>query len=775
MGNRLQELIEVSLGEGRAQAPGGTLVVENHLAQMVLFIVRKGIELLPEQDDRFASRKLFIDKIWRFNKLDCFLERIVRLFCARGKLLFYMRPTEAGEYEIDFFERSQFRDYYDRNRQLEKVIIVYSYQEALPGGVATDLNILANPSASGMGRGEGVTKWVKLVVTADEIKTQVSDSRPGWADLDYGANAETFTNPLGFIPCSIAVSSPTNKGGDGEGDFDRLAGIIEGHDMMTRSSYSNLRRFGNPTLVTTRSEDEMFDSGAIGAGNGIYSGAHATVSSNSGFYGANTPSTFAEDLSGASEVGGAVIRSVIGGVTPDERFGYISPDPITPDHYRHIRETREQIHWALGGLDELGISASATAYELKTIFGRVEATAYRRAQALYEYGLCPLFEMAIAAEEDLFKKSYVARLNSQRKEGEEPIILSEEEITQLVAIDGVPPNVFGLPPLGSRKVNWRWTGPVFSDSPRDRLDKSIVARNFQELGIGSKEALRTVFEDRTDDELEAMLSGGFPFRYAGAIMSSTQGALQLLELTRGIPDPENQGQPLALRFLPIITRAIDTLYQELSYADRYRDADPTDVPNYPTGLAPYERAARELAGLPPVPDAAPGGTQQLSGRQYPSGTYGNTTNPFVPDRRDPPIYSDPFTAPWYQPVSALANAGIVPGIPAQSNGAGLGNDGRPAGAGPRPSYAATTPGPGTVVPSAAGSVYGTSLGSPRPSAAVPGGLSIPPDLAVNAAQPGSIYRQLAPSFDAILRQSEQQQRSGGKPKRSRGRKSGAGN
>lgn len=729
----LDQLISVALGESEQQSPGGTLVVENHLAQMVLFMVRKGIELLPEQDDRFGSRKKFIKKLWSFNQLGIHLEHLVRTFCAKGKLLFYLRPTEGGDYEIDFFDKDQFRDYYDENRTLDKVIIRYSYKEALPNDVGFSLGGYHGNDGPSPHAAEGTMKFVKLVITKDEIKKSVSDSLPTWNDLDPRSSIEVYKNTLGFLPCVVARSCPKGKGGDSDGDFDRLASHIEGHDRMSRAAYNNLIQFGNPSLITTREASEVLETAMEEEtiGNGIYSGRHSTNASEGGFFGRRTPSTLNTSVPYANAgMGNRRVKKVIGGVGPEERFGYISPDPITPDHARSIRENNEKIHWALGGIDELGLSANATAYERKSVFGRVDATTERKALGLYTYGLCKVVEMAIAAEEDLFKRTYLIALNRVKDPAEPTIILTEAQIRERIELEGVPRGVFGLPPLGSREVIWRYTGPVFVDSPRDKLDKSIVARNFQELGVGSKEALQTVFEGATEDELEEMLSGGFPFRYSQAVMNSAEGALRLFQATLPIPDPENPGQSLGIRFLPIVVRAIETLYTELSYKEKYEPASPGDIPEYANGIAPYERFARQLAGIP-EPASRSAGQLPTTGRQYAAGTYDSVGNPFLVDQSNPSVGGSPFGNDWGQPVPAApAGAGFY-GPGGQLGG---GNDRV------QPDYAASIPGPGTTVPSGS-SLSGTRMGWPNPTNYGPAtDFTLPPDLAVGAVAGDSLFQ-----------------------------------
>ena len=42
---------------------------------------------------------------------------------------------------------------------------------------------------------------------------------------------------------------------------------------------------------------------------------------------------------------------------------------------------------ALGGVDDIDIGTASTAYEIKTLYGRVASTAEKKAKALFTYGL----------------------------------------------------------------------------------------------------------------------------------------------------------------------------------------------------------------------------------------------------------------------------------------------------------------------------------------------------------------------------------------------------
>ena len=64
----------------------------------------------------------------------------------------------------------------------------------------------------------------------------------------------------------------------------------------------------------------------------------------------------------------------------------------------------------------------STAYEIKTLYGRVAATAEKKTRALFTYGLARLFGMMIKHEEYLFEESFARAIGMQKP----PIPLEED-------------------------------------------------------------------------------------------------------------------------------------------------------------------------------------------------------------------------------------------------------------------------------------------------------------------------------------------------------------
>ena len=609
-----------------------TMIVNSHLSQMKLFMLRQGLEFYPAQDT-FGFRKQFLSQVIEENEIDTRLEGIVDDFLIDGKGLFYFRPVR-DTYRIMWFSADNYRAYYDAMGELDEVELIYSF---------TVRDTMAAPSAHTM-KGGGSLRYVKLRVRRDEIKETISNEKPSFdatssQTLAFAANkTRTLTNSLGFIPAVESFNNMRSTGMDATGEFDWLAEQIVTHDDLVKNIRTNITFFGNPTLISSRPKQDLVESGED-------SGMRPTISSQAGFYAANRPSTrVSSPISGAAG-GGFKVPRVIANIESTDRAAYITPDAVSGDQNLYARQYREEIRTALGGVDELGITAGATAYEIKSLYGRAATSATRRCRGLLTYGLCKMLGLIIFNEEKIFRESFAGAIGLMRPEApirenfedSESFLKAvddhravsqeyegtlEEQIGQAVQSRQLPDGVVGLIPDGDRKIEWRWKGPVFEDGTEDILNSSIVVRNLQELGVNSIEALRYLFPDKTDEERSAMLSG-YPFRMAQATQQSLGTFLTLIENMRQVPHPQAPDLPLLadpkLDLTPYIYRALDFLKRELTYAGQYSDSTGAGDP---ASLDPIERA-RADAGLPIstgperptfVPDsfgAAAGGSGQL--------------------------------------------------------------------------------------------------------------------------------------------------------------------
>lgn len=623
-----------------------TMIVNSHLAQMRMFMMRQGIEFYPSQDT-YGFRKVFLASLVRDNEIDARLEGIIDDFLIDGKGLWYFRPI-GDTYRLMWFNKENYRAYYDPAGQLEEIELIYSF------------TVRDGFSMPGMMQGDGGSlRYVKLKVRRDTILESITTEKPSFdanaPALAYSPQStRTVTNSLGFIPAVEAFNMMRSTGMDATGEFDWLSDHIIVHDDLVKNIRANITFFGNPTFYSSRPKSDIVE-------NGDNDEFRPTISSQAGFYAANRPSTrVSAPMGGGGTAGGRVPR-VVANLEPTDRLGYVTPDAVSGDQNLYARQYREELRNALGGVDELGISTGATAYEIKSLYGRAATTAARKCRGLLTYGLCKLLALIIYHEERIFRDSFAAAVGLQppavpvkeqfpdpgqfqeamdlyREERSAYESEVEQRIGEAVQQREMPPGVVGLIPDGDRRVEWRWMGPVFEESTDDILNSSIVVRNLQELGVNSIEALRYLFPDKTDEERSGMLNG-YPFRMAQATQQSIGTFLSLISNMQQIPHPQAPDLPLLadprLDLTPYIYRALDFLKRELTYAGQYNDDDGTSDPGV---LDPVGRARAE--------------------RGLPAGTPGPT---FVPDASSSSLY--PGSAGFSPAGQSLA--GGVPGAPRQ--------------------------------------------------------------------------------------------------------------
>jgi hypothetical protein len=226
-----------------------------------------------------------------------------------------------------------------------------------------------------------------------------------------------------------------------------------------------------------------------------------------------------------------------------------------------------------------------------------------------------VFELAIAAEEKVFKDTLAIALKKQPEE------ITDSFAMQLMEAGKLPKGIYGLPPLGDRTIKWRHTGPVFEDSPQDILQKSIVVRNLQELGVQSLEGLKFLFTDKTEKELLNILAGGYPFRYVQSIAGSAGQMLDILQRMLQTQDPANPSMPLAasLNITPLIETTFQTLYKELNYGKQFDPADPNSLPGQPSWTTPYAPDATSSS-------TGSSGRPTAVGNTQPNGERGNASS-----------------------------------------------------------------------------------------------------------------------------------------------------
>jgi hypothetical protein len=382
-----------------------------------------------------------------------------------------------------------------------------------------------------------------------------------------------------------------------------------------------------------------------------------SIAANSGFTGLGSlsQSRFKSDPLSRGMDGQIRVPRVIANLEPNDRVGYIVPDAITGDQNNFARQYREEIRTALGGVDDLSISAGITATEYKSLFGRVSATSKKKANAIYTYGICRCLELIIYQEERLFRDTLAASsgiekpIEPSENASKEEIDLYEaslkgfeEKVKQImkacVETQYIPTGVMGLIPDGDLTMLWRWLGPVYEDSTQDILNNSIVVRNLQELGVDSIEALKYLFPSKTDEERASMLSG-FPFRMVNELQGAYSAFAKLVGGMMQTPHPQSPDLPMAadprLDLTPYLYRTLEALQKEMSYAGRYRPIDPTDEPST------NRSSAKQLRGSTSASSSStelPGTGQLPGGYQLPpSGATSAYQLPIKPYSVRPPI------------------------------------------------------------------------------------------------------------------------------------------
>ena len=647
---RLKEIIDSYLDKD-----GGALIdtgiVASHLAQMRLFGIRQGVEFFPAQDNFGNQRKDFIDRVIKYNQLDTRLDSIWDYFLCDGQGLFYIRPTQ-NNYRLYYFRSHEYRSYYNIDGELDEVVVIYSYKVRQGLGFQQDIDSsnLTGPGIIGQG---GAKRYIRLSIKRKTIEETHSEGEISF-ETQYQAiqgKTKTFRNTLGFIPCVEIFNNAKGFSTEGVGEFDALANHICTHDDMVRTMRKNVTFFGNPTLLSSRPKTDLMEAGGDAAVQ------RPSIAANSGFVGASplSQSRFKADPVSRGIDGQIRVPRVIANLEPNDRVGYIVPDAITGDQNSFARQYREEIRTALGGVDELSISAGVTATEYKSLFGRVAATSKKKANSIYTYGICRCLELILFQEERMFRDTLAAAAGLEKPlelpetATDEDILMYEEamgmyedQVKQLMMAclrtQQIPPGVLGLIPDGDVTIQWRWLGPVYEDSTQDILNNSIVVRNLQELGVDSIEALKYLFPSKTDEERAAMLSG-FPFRMVNELQGAYSQFARLVGGMMQTPHPQSPDLPMAadprLDLTPYLYRTLEALQKEMSYAGRYRPIDPTDEPST------SGRRSEQLRGSGTGSSGSTGdlGSGGLSGGYElpPSGTSGSPQLPISPYSVRPPI------------------------------------------------------------------------------------------------------------------------------------------
>ncbi len=676
---QFQEILNAAK-EKRGDLPVDTMIVSSHLAQMRLFILRRGIEFFCDQDS-YGGRREFLAKVYEQNMLDMKLDSIIDYFLCDGQGLFYFRP--AGDtYQLLYFPKDSYRCFRNQVNDIEHVEIIYSFAVKEPNM----MDVYAVPGKRG-----GRKKYIKLKVYKDRIEQTISNEKIEFEDNNNGmmmqqpGQTETLSNSLGFIP-AVEVFNHLDCTGEstGTGEFDWMSNQILFHDELVRNVRKNMKFFGNPTLVSSRPRHDILESGDEGS-------MRPTISSQAGFYAMDRPSTRTSQPGFSAGIDGQIkVPRVIANLEPTDRVSYMTPDAVSGDQNMYVKQYRSEIRLALGGVDDLDFNMASSAYEMKSLYGRCAATAEKKAKALFEYGLCKLFQMMIQHEEYMFEQSFATAMGlvnpepplQEEYQGQEPeefekamekyqkdqkkfLDTRAKLFSASIETGQIPNGVTGLIPDGSSKVNWRWTGEIFEEDSQGILNNSIVVRNLQELGVDSIEALKYLFPSKTDEERAAMLTG-FPFRMVQQSQQAFNTFIGMIGQLYQLPHPQMPNQPLAadpnLDITGFLYRSLEFLRKELSYSGKYQ---PDDGDRRPNKLSDADRKRSQL-GLP-TRDERP---VQLPGST--SGTYGASGSNGLPDAGRPAGFGGPGSSSESMATSV-------------------------SGSQRKPEYASSLPGPGVVL------------------------------------------------------------------------------
>jgi hypothetical protein len=594
----LEDIIKLALGDEAGS--GKTTIVSLHLAQMREWGIRGGnVEIDPLQDIN-NIRKNFITQTLQRNMIKERLDFIMDNMVCRGEILFLMLPNQDDDgYIIDYFVGGKNNPdpeyevvYQPGTDEVLAVVIKSSYDSYLDQQYKMQSDLPPQFTAV---NSDYFKKWILTVLTREKIYRIYMDREPTSALTWYAfyfLNAkpeyfqtyslpnESFDNPFypdfPFVICKNIPRKLTDKGA---GDFHQVKEQIEEHDDLVTKAHANLKIFSNPTLVTTRPAQQILEDAFNPLNNAPYWASEGTWAAQNKFTSIQRQNSYAAQP--------YIIPSLIGNIREAERFGYIqSPDVVSGDQNLWIRQLRELIHWTLGGVDPLGLSASATFGEIKSLFGRIENTAQKKSGALLgQNGLCKLLSLAIEREEKKGKLAIINYLISKYLQGE-PIVdpnqipyFQDEQYRTIYSFltQEMGLNIPGLPPMGDSTCSWRYTKQVFEDTTRDLLDRSIVYRNAREDGISQEVAIRQMYPNMTDAEIRQSMSGFSP-RVVNDGVQGIQSALQLFTQFMQLPSPQNPKIPwgVTLGLDKIIEQGVLTLQKEMTFNQPNFKEDPPD-------------------------------------------------------------------------------------------------------------------------------------------------------------------------------------------------------
>ena len=185
--SQFQEILDAAK-EKRGDLPVDTMIVSSHLAQMRLFILRRGLEFFCEQDS-YGGRRDFLKKIYDDTMLEMKLEALLITSCVTVRACSTSGRRES--YQLLYFPKDSYP--YRQFGEIDSVELIYSFAAKEPN--------MMDPYAT-QGKRGGRKKYIKLVVKKDVIKqtisgkTEFQDQTAGMASMAQQGQTEELTTAL---------------------------------------------------------------------------------------------------------------------------------------------------------------------------------------------------------------------------------------------------------------------------------------------------------------------------------------------------------------------------------------------------------------------------------------------------------------------------------------------------------------------------------------------------------------------------------------------------
>jgi hypothetical protein len=270
-----------------------TLVVQEHLSQIGLFLFRNGIEILLD------SQPLLADKLsvwWHFNRIDSYFEDIWLRGAKTGEILLYVKPLPNGFFKIRYYDKSQFE-----------------YE-------ADDLGL--------------VSVTIKGLEKSPKKKKEFTITRTKIGDRSHS---------YGFVPCIVIQNRPS-QAGRGLSEFDGFEINIERHDWLMDQIRGNIEYFGGPIFYSSRSTSELLETGVARTQSIAVQGGYGSIELDQtrvrakrvigglepgeqlGF---STPDSITPETLRWIDKYEAQLRRSMGGVPNDKTFGFTDLDVVS--------------------------------------------------------------------------------------------------------------------------------------------------------------------------------------------------------------------------------------------------------------------------------------------------------------------------------------------------------------------------------------------------------------------------------------------------------------